>query len=154
MSSSKTQPKARAHFTQEFTPGRTKGIDYMFAGETRRIKKTVAAPASNEAPMTAEDGRRRMRAIVDSAPKDNQQQQWPTRGLKKVDNAPKDNKEAFLFARRTLAAAAVVPPEKKEQQFPKGGKAMVGGRSFTSSGNILAWNTEPMFEAGVRNLKI
>jgi hypothetical protein len=40
-----------------------------------------------------------MRAIVDSAPKDNQQQQWPTRGLKKVDNAPKDNKEAFLFAR-------------------------------------------------------
>jgi hypothetical protein len=36
----------------EFTPGRTKGIDYMFAGETRRIKKTVAAPASNEAPMS------------------------------------------------------------------------------------------------------
>jgi hypothetical protein len=40
-----------------------------------------------------------VRAVVDSAPKDNQQQQWPTRGLKKVDTAPKDNKQAFLFER-------------------------------------------------------
>jgi hypothetical protein len=34
----------------EFTPGRAKGIDYMFAGENRRLKKTVAAPTSTEAP--------------------------------------------------------------------------------------------------------
>jgi len=34
--------------------------------------------------------------------------------------------------RRTLAPASAPPPEKKEQLFPRGGKAMVGGRSFTS----------------------
>lgn len=34
----------------EFTPGRAKGIDYMFAGETRRLKKTVVAPESSEMP--------------------------------------------------------------------------------------------------------
>jgi hypothetical protein len=34
----------------EFTPGRTKGIDYMFAGETRRLKKSVVAPSSSEMP--------------------------------------------------------------------------------------------------------
>lgn len=39
---------------------------------------------------------------------------------------------AVSICRRTLAPAAAVPPEKKEQLFPKGGKAMIGGRSFTS----------------------
>lgn len=31
----------------EFTPGKSKGIDYMFGGEQRRLKKTVAQPSSN-----------------------------------------------------------------------------------------------------------
>lgn len=39
---------------------------------------------------------------------------------------------AAVCVRRTLAPAATPPPENKEQLFPKGGKAMVGGRSFTS----------------------
>ena len=34
----------------EFTPGKAKGIDYMFAGGDRRLKKTVTAPVSSEAP--------------------------------------------------------------------------------------------------------
>jgi hypothetical protein len=34
----------------EFTPGRSKGIDYIFAGENRRLKKAAAAPTSTEAP--------------------------------------------------------------------------------------------------------
>jgi len=34
----------------EFTPGKTKGIDYIFNGEVRRLKKTVTPPSSAEAP--------------------------------------------------------------------------------------------------------
>lgn len=34
----------------EFTPGKTKGIDYIFNGEVRRLKKTVTPPSSTEAP--------------------------------------------------------------------------------------------------------
>jgi hypothetical protein len=43
-----------------------------------------------------------MKASVECAPKDNQEQLWPSRGLKKVESAPKDNKEAFLFERWVL----------------------------------------------------
>jgi hypothetical protein len=56
-------------------------------------------PCCSACPAAIEDGRRRVRANVTSAPKDNLQQQWPTRGLKKVDSAPKDNKEVLLFER-------------------------------------------------------
>lgn len=46
-----------------------------------------------------EQGRRRVRAVVSGAPKDNQEQLWPVRGLKKVESAPKDNKQQLLFER-------------------------------------------------------
>lgn len=56
----------------------------------------VATPPTHTA---SKQGMRRMKASVESAPKDNKEQQWPSRGLKKVESAPKDNKETFLFRR-------------------------------------------------------
>lgn len=41
----------------DFTPGKAKGIDYMFSGEARRLKKPAETPVSKEAPQSKSMGR-------------------------------------------------------------------------------------------------
>lgn len=50
----------------EFTPGRAKGIDYMFAGENRRLKKSVTPPTSTEAPSSEFDCLKSIELVVSS----------------------------------------------------------------------------------------